>query len=265
MNPKSRVASILKASSLDYSVTAVPTFDLSKLELPFDFEMDLPLNLRLGHLVEKIVGELLKSAANYELIHENTQIIEDKKTIGELDFIIQDNRSKQLIHVELAYKFYLFDPNISSELINCWIGPNRNDSLKEKLDKLKIKQLPLLYHDCTKSTLKTIAIEKVSQALCLLVNLFIPFEFKEQFSPVYEKAIKGYYINFETFILQHTENKTYYLPIKKEWGMEPSENETWINFESIKHNVSIHMKDKQALLCWQEDNGSFSQFFIVWW
>jgi hypothetical protein len=87
MNPKSRV--VTKASSLDYSVTAVPTFDLSKLELPFDFEMDLPLNLRLGHLVEKIV-ELLKSC--YELIHENTQIIEDKKTIGELDFIIQDNR-----------------------------------------------------------------------------------------------------------------------------------------------------------------------------
>jgi hypothetical protein len=36
--------------------------------------------------------------------------------------------------------------------------------------------------------LETIAIEKVSQTLCLLVNLFIPFEFKEQFSPVYEKS-----------------------------------------------------------------------------
>jgi hypothetical protein len=59
MNPKSRVASILKASSLDYySVTA--TFDLSKLELPFDFEMDLPLNLRLGHLVEKLLANYLK-------------------------------------------------------------------------------------------------------------------------------------------------------------------------------------------------------------
>jgi hypothetical protein len=32
--------------------------------------------------------------------------------------------------MELAYKFYLFDPSISSEPINNWIGPNRNDSLQ---------------------------------------------------------------------------------------------------------------------------------------
>jgi hypothetical protein len=35
--------------------------------------------------------------------------------------------------MELAYKFYLFDPSISSEPINNWIG-NRNDSLQEKLE-----------------------------------------------------------------------------------------------------------------------------------
>jgi hypothetical protein len=35
--------------------------------------------------------------------------------------------------MELAYKFYLFDPSISSEPINNWIGPNRN-SLQEKLE-----------------------------------------------------------------------------------------------------------------------------------
>jgi hypothetical protein len=46
MNPKSRVALLKEASSLDYSVTAVPAL-LSKLELPFDFEMDLPLNLKI--------------------------------------------------------------------------------------------------------------------------------------------------------------------------------------------------------------------------
>ena len=54
-----------------------------------------------------------------------------------LSEIIEDINAKQVIHMELAYKFYLFDPNISSESINNWIGPNRNDSLNEKLEKLK--------------------------------------------------------------------------------------------------------------------------------
>jgi hypothetical protein len=63
--------------------------------------------------------------------------------------------------------------------------------LKEKLEKLKTKQFPLLYDNCTKSTFDTIAIDEVSQALCLLVSLFIPYEYKGSFSPIYEKAIKG--------------------------------------------------------------------------
>jgi hypothetical protein len=65
-------------------------------------------------------------------LYENIQVIEDKKTIGEIDFIIEDKNTKQVIHMELAYKFYLFDPSISSEPINNWIGPNRDDSLQEK-------------------------------------------------------------------------------------------------------------------------------------
>ena len=144
MKTKSRIASILKANSLDFSITGLQTFNLSELNLATDPEFQIPSNIRLGHLVEKIVSELIKSSANYKVLYENIQVIEDKKTIGEIDFIIEDIITKQLIHMELAYKFYLFDPNISSEPINNWIGPNRNDSLKEKLEKLKRKQFPLL-------------------------------------------------------------------------------------------------------------------------
>lgn len=265
MKTKSRIASILKANSLDFSITGLQTFDLSTLNLGNDLEFQLPTNVRLGHLVEKIVSQLIKSSTNYKVLHENVQIIEETKTIGEIDFIIEDKITKQLIHLELAYKFYLFDPSISPEPINNWIGPNRNDSLKEKLEKLKTKQFPLLYHDCTKAMFTTIVLDKVSQALCLLVSLFIPYEYKGHFSPIYKKAIRGYYLNLETFINLDNPATTYYIPSKKEWGMDPSENEIWTDYNDVKKHIATCIKEKQAPLCWQKHNDLYLEFFIVWW
>jgi hypothetical protein len=265
MNPKSRIASILKSSDLDQSICDFPTFHLSELEIKKDLEFELPANIRLGHLAEKVVSELIRASENFNVLHENIQIIEEKKTIGELDFIIEKLDTQELIHFELAYKFYLFDPSISDETINNWIGPNRRDSLREKLDKLKSKQFPLLRNDSTKARLSDIDTEKVSQALCFLVSLFVPYEFKGRLHPVYEKAIKGYYLSSEQFISLDNSEKTYYLPSKKEWGIDPSHNETWNEFKGIELLLNTSIQEKQAPLCWQKCNGKFEAFFIVWW
>jgi hypothetical protein len=265
MKTKSRIVSILKANSLDNSITGLQTFNLSELNLATDLEFQLPTNIRLGHLVERIVSELIKASTNYKVLYENIQLIEDKNTIGEIDFIIEEINTKQVIHMELAYKFYLFDPSISSKPINNWIGPNRNDSLKKKLDKLNNKQFPLLYHKCAKSKLNNIEIDGASQALCFLISLFIPYEYKASFSPIYEKAIKGFYLNFETFTNFDNSAKAYYLPSKKEWGMDPSENELWTDFNGVEKFINTSIKEKQAPLCWQKYNNSYLAFFIVWW
>lgn len=265
MKTKSRITSILKANSLDFLITGLPTFNLSQLNLITDLEFELPTNIRLGHLAEKVVSELIKSSNNYKVLYENIQIIEAKKTIGEIDFIIEEIETKALIHMELAYKFYLFDPSISSEPINNWIGPNRNDSLIQKLEKLKRKQFPLLHHKATKSKFHNLEIDEISQTLCLLVSLFIPYGYEASFSPIYKKAIKGYYLNLKTFIsLDHSE-KMYCVPSKKEWGIDPSKNEIWTDFNGIEKYLNTSMEEKQAPLCWQKHKDSYISFFIVWW
>ncbi|MCW2120817.1 DUF1853 family protein [Flavobacterium sp. 7A] len=265
MQTNSRIASIIKTNNLEFSVTAVPSFDLAVLNLRDDLEFELPTNLRLGHLAEKIVSELIKNSTNYNLVYENIQIIEDKKTIGELDFIIENEVTRDLIHVELAYKFYLFDPTLSLEPINNWIGPNRNDSLQQKLTKLKTKQFPLLHYDCTASQLYNLDIKTVSQALCLLVSLFVPYDFKQNLPPVYQKAIKGYYLDFDTFISLDSTDKFYFLPSKTDWGIDPADNEMWIKINSIEKSIRINMYEKRSLLCWQKQKNSYAVFFIVWW
>lgn len=265
MKNKSRITSILKTKNLDFSITGLPSFNLSELNLVTDFDFQLPTNLRLGHLAERIVSELIKASTNYNVLYESIQLIEDKKTIGEIDFILEDIRTKQLIHMELAYKFYLFDPSISSKSINNWIGPNRNDSLKDKLEKLKRKQFPLLYHHSTGKILNKIKIDTISQTLCLLVSLFIPYEYSTHFNPLYEKYIKGYYLDLETFISLNHPDKTYYIPAKTEWGMNPSENEIWFNFSNIEQYINTSTQEKKALLCWQKYSDSYLSFFITWW
>lgn len=265
MNTKSRINSILKTPNLNTSITNLKTFNLSDLNLTTSLNFQLPTNLRLGHLAETIVSQLIKASTNYEVLYENVQLVEDKKTLGEIDFILKDKQTKQLIHMELAYKFYLFDPAISPEPLNNWIGPNRNDSLKEKLDKTKKKQFPLLYHNTAKSAFDKIKIDEVSQALCLLVSLFIPYEYKPNFSPIYKKAIKGYYLSFEKFISFDHSEKNYHLPTKTAWGMPPSANETWTDFDGIEKHIRARIKEKQAPLCWQKYKDSYLAFFVVWW
>ena len=66
---------------------------------------------------------------------KNYQIQNKKTTVGELDFILQKNHSP--IHLEVIYKFYLYDDTFGNSEIEHWIGPNRNDNLVKKLTKLK--------------------------------------------------------------------------------------------------------------------------------
>lgn len=216
-------------------------------------------------MAEKVVSELIKSSSNFDVLLENIQVLEGNRTIGEIDFIIEELSRKQIIHMELAYKFYLLDPSISSVPINNWIGPNRNDSLKEKLEKLKIKQFPLLYHDCARSKFEHLELDEVSQSLCLLASLFIPYQYKENLDPNYEKAIQGYYLNLETFISLDHSGKKYCMPPKKEWGMDPAVNESWMDFNGLEESIGASMKEKQSPLCWQKYKDAYSSFFIVWW
>jgi hypothetical protein len=260
-----RIRSILSAASLDSSITGLPSFYLSQLKLPTGLDFPLPPNLRLGHLVERIVSHLIKASANYKMLDENIQLIEDGRTIGEIDFIVSNIDTQEVIHLELAYKFYLYDPSISSDEIDNWIGPNRNDSLIQKLDKLKSHQFPLLYREGARARLDEAKPDTISQKLCLLAHLFIPYQSDLRFSDAYRPAIQGYYLNYKDFLGMDHSDKTYYIPQKTEWGVDPSDNQRWDNLHQILPHLDRSMADNQSVLCWRKHNGAYSALFIVWW
>lgn len=266
MNHQLRVASVRKAIALDQSITGFPNFDLDQLNLPVDQgDIEFPVNVRLGHLIERIVISLIKLSPDYRVLHENIQIIKEKKTLGELDVIIEDIKTKEVIHLEIAYKFYLFDPEMSTIHIDNWIGPNRKDTLTAKFAKLRSKQFPLLYHSYTKSALDQLNIEKMSQSLCFFVSLYIPYRYKGSIDPAYQKAVKGYYVNLDQFKKLDEKEKVYYIPSKKEWGIDPSGAREWQRFDQTKDDVIQRLIEQQSVLCWEDRDGVFSSYFIVWW
>ena len=82
MNTKARIKSIRETANLDSSITGFPSFQLDDLIIAEDLDFDLPKNIRLGHLAEKVVSELIHSSSNYEILYENVQISEQQQTIG---------------------------------------------------------------------------------------------------------------------------------------------------------------------------------------
>lgn len=265
MESKDRIKSILETQILDCSNYGIKPFYLSELVLPTIPNVDITEKIRLGHRVEKIVSQLVTASTNYIIRYENLQIKDDNKTIGEIDFIIDEVQTKELIHLELAYKFYLFDPSLSTIQFENWIGPNRNDSLKEKIEKLLDKQFPLLHNPLTTTILREIDTSTIKQQLSLLISLYVPYQKIIQLDTEYQKAVKGYYIAYNQFKSLEYSDKLFYIPSKKAWGINPKNNDDWLTFQDIESQLNTAMEGNQSVLCWQKESDNYSEFFVVWW
>ena len=120
-------------------------FDLEQFKIDeklTKINIEIDEKIRLGKYIERLVSFQLSQENSITILCENVQIQKEKRTLGELDCILKQENT--VIHLEVIYKFYLFDATVGNSEIEHFIGPNRKDSLLEKLTKLKEKQLPLL-------------------------------------------------------------------------------------------------------------------------
>ena len=116
------------------------TFD-SKLLGGQDVAAALKLDQKLGHLVEDGVGHLIEASDRFALLYRNLQLQPNPQTtLGEIDFVIRDLESGQLIHLELAAKFYLALPTADGLNLP---GPDPEDNYFNKVSRLLEHQLRL--------------------------------------------------------------------------------------------------------------------------
>lgn len=244
--------------------------NLYQFDLPTEYfeilDFETFNEIRLGKRVEQFFNFQIEKSSEYGMLVNNLQINKEKLTIGELDALIQTKT--QQLHIEIIYKFYLYDPNIKSENeLDKWIGPNRKDTLVYKLNKLKEKQLPLLYSKHTKTVLESfnLNVKNITQKVCYKAQLFIPFQPYEATTSLLNKAcIYGFYLNFDK--IEMLCNNKIFIPKKLDWLIQPHTNVDWLNFENGKAEIYKCIVQNRSPMIWlKSNNNTFQKCFITFW
>lgn len=255
---------IWKTSQLPYPLYHLKPIPISTL--PETFELNP--SMVLGKRMEVFFTYHITHYSNQEILAHNEQIIFNKKTIGELDFILKDSLTGKVSHIELVYKFYLYDPAIPEDHA-CWTGPNRKDSLDKKLQILENKQFPLLFKKETRPLLEKLKIQasEVHQELCFKAHLFVPKDLENiSFDSINPKAISGFWIRSTSFTEAEYGDALFYSPKKADWPIEPKFNNNWKSFGDIYDEIISLLDQKQSPLLWMKSSDeTYKRFFIVWW
>ena len=100
-------------------------------------------HFRLGYYFEDLVRIYLKYFIQPSELKSNIQVMHDKTTVGEYDFLVQLKDGRK-IHLETAVKFYLCTQDEHSIATpEHFIGPNLSDRLDRKWRRLMEHQLNL--------------------------------------------------------------------------------------------------------------------------
>lgn len=231
----------------------------------FVFTKLIAKKLRLGQLVEHFVFEELKQFKSIKLLSENLQVInKNKATIGEIDAIYLDEEKP--FHLEIQYKFYLFDTTVGKTEIEHCIGPNRKDTLTQKLKKLKDKQLPLLYSNTTTPYLEQLNLKPVDikQNIYFKAQIFMPYGKNIMLKTLNNDCVYGFYFNYNN--LENFKHCKFYIPKKLDWLVDVNPNVNWNNYEQMLPQLKTFYEEKYAPILWLKfPNGEIKKSFMVWW
>jgi hypothetical protein len=116
-----------------------------------------PPTSRLGIYFERLLAFWLRHHERYDLIAENLQVREGGITHGAFDFLLrrQDGVAE---HWEVAIKFYL--KRFEATDWSSWVGPNKEDRLDKKLQRMCGHQLPLSGTPLGIETLRSLGISE---------------------------------------------------------------------------------------------------------
>lgn len=156
--------------------------ELDKDPTPLIDWMDSSKDRRIGSLFERLLTFWLKFGPSpLKLIKNGLQIIEDKHTLGELDFIVFNEEVDEFWSIEVAVKFYIGIR--SAKEMKDFVGPRVMDTLKRKWDHLLERQSRLHENPVAQETILSLTNGKpVVPKIYIKGRLFIPYDTYKEYS-----------------------------------------------------------------------------------
>lgn len=130
-------------------------FALNAHPTPLHQALNIHKFLRMGHYAEKLLAFYF-SHEGLLYAHSLQVHSEKSETIGEFDYLLFAPGG--LLHIELATKFYLFQRSTESgrrDTVFNYLGPNLNDNLGAKMQKILQQQLTLSQHEASRKLVQT--------------------------------------------------------------------------------------------------------------
>jgi hypothetical protein len=255
--------SLWDSELLDVTQFNFPQIDISNFTPEF-----IPKNLRLGHQIEHVFHQLLTQHNDFKILLFNVPVRDEKRTLGELDFIIKNTKTNIHYHIELTYKFYLIEFS-NTDPIHQLIGPNKKDSFYEKLIKIKEKQFKLIHSiNCIKILKKNNLDKKfINSQTCFKAQLYLPYFNKNKtFKPFKKESIYGYWVSYEKFQSDTFFAYKYYIPTKHEWVINPHDNAPFKSYPEVVVELDKIISSKRSPMAWvKRPNNTYIKLFIVWW
>jgi hypothetical protein len=200
-------------------------------------------HLPLGKYVEFLFEKHFEHAKDIQLIQHNTQIQGNNSTIGEIDYLLAID--EEVIHVELAIKFYLCYKNPQNP--EHWIGPNAKDNLANKLAK-NDHAFSLTKNE----TYQRNWLQQPSHWQWLIKGcwFFHPSQKQEILATANPASELGIWMHANE-VSNYLENYNYAIPSKIEW-IRPNETQTNpLNKTELVLILDSHfIKSKRAVMVW---------------
>lgn len=131
-------------------------------------------HMPMGKYFEQLILFMLEKDPRFKVFLANHQIMDDKRTIGELDIILKDLETSSMEHWELCLKFYLQSKLTTDQQV--MLGPDAKDSMDRKVRKLIGHQMKLSKHSSIKYLVGT---ENIESKLFMKGQLFYHLGQKE--------------------------------------------------------------------------------------
>lgn len=268
MDLKNQFDGFLNTPILFNETLGIGQFNLNevKLNIKDNFDLEIPLNIPLGKRLEYFFEYFINSSSNFKILAKNIQIFQDSTTIGEIDFILENLEKGTFYHIEFVYKYYLYFEK--EKELDCFIGPNLNDSLIKKLTKLKEKQFPIINHKKTKNILEKIGANDIIQKTVFLGNIYLPKNKNIEFNQINNACKRGFYTSISEFKENQKkyENFEYFLPHRFDWVLNPAINKIWKSYVNILEEVQVFIDFKKSPLVFgKTKEDEYFSFFITYY